>query len=96
MCSLGVDLKRVVVIKLFWIQEWITHIMIVVASTTSGYPPALFEDPPQHDLHWRLLSKVFTPRWMAAIEPLTRQFCVRALDSLLGRTNSTSSPTSVP
>lgn len=25
MCSLGVDLKRVVVIKLFWIQEWITH-----------------------------------------------------------------------
>ena len=32
----------------------------------------LFEDPPQHDLHRRLLSKVFTPRRMAAIEPLTR------------------------
>jgi cytochrome P450 len=31
----------------------------------------LFEDPPQHDLHRRLLSKVFTPRRMAAIEPLT-------------------------
>ena len=50
-------------------------------------PPGviLFEDPPQHDLHRRLLSKVFTPRRMAAIEPLTRQFCVRALDSLSGQ-----------
>lgn len=50
-------------------------------------PPGviLFEDPPQPDLHRRLLSKVFTPRRMAAIEPLTREFCVRALDSLMGR-----------
>ena len=49
-------------------------------------PPGviLFEDPPLHDLHRRLLSKVFTPRRMAAIEPLTRQFCVRALDPLEG------------
>ena len=49
-------------------------------------PPGviLFEDPPLHDLHRRLLSKVFTPRRMAAIEPLTRQFCVRALDPLVG------------
>ncbi|RAV10364.1 cytochrome P450 [Mycolicibacterium sp. GF69] len=47
-------------------------------------PPGviLFEDPPLHDLHRRVLSKVFTPRRMEAIEPLTRQFCVRALDSL--------------
>jgi cytochrome P450 len=55
---------------------------------TSGIevPPGviLFEDPPLHDLHRRLLSKVFTPRRMEAIEPLTRQFCVRALDPLVG------------
>ena len=55
---------------------------------TSGIevPPGviLFEDPPLHDLHRRLLSKVFTPRRMAEIEPLTRQFCVRALDPLIG------------
>jgi cytochrome P450 len=44
----------------------------------------LFEDPPLHDLHRRLLSKVFTPRRMEEIEPLTRQFCVRALDPLIG------------
>jgi cytochrome P450 len=50
------------------------------------FPPGviLFEDPPLHDLHRRLLSKVFTPRRMEAIEPLTRAFCVRALDPLVG------------
>src|SRR6201999_3673596 len=55
---------------------------------TSGItvPPGviLFEDPPIHDLHRRLLSKVFTPRRMEAIEPLRRQYCVRALDPLIG------------
>ena len=49
-------------------------------------PPGviLFEDPPLHDLHRKLLSRVFTPRRMEAIEPLTRQFCERALDPLIG------------
>lgn len=55
---------------------------------TSGVdvPPGiiLFEDPPLHDLHRRLLSKVFTPRRMAEIEPLTRQLCEHALDPLVG------------
>jgi cytochrome P450 len=48
-------------------------------------PPGilLFEDPPLHDLHRRLLSKVFTPRRMLAVEDLVREFCVRALDPLL-------------
>ena len=36
MCSLGVYLKRVVVIKLFWVQQWVTHVASVVASTTSA------------------------------------------------------------
>jgi len=49
-------------------------------------PPGviLFEDPPLHDLHRRLLARVFTPRRMEAIEPLTRHFCERALDPLIG------------
>jgi cytochrome P450 len=47
-------------------------------------PPGilLFEDPPLHDLHRRLLSKVFTPRRMLAVEDLVRDFCSRALDPL--------------
>jgi cytochrome P450 len=47
-------------------------------------PPGilLFEDPPLHDLHRRLLSRVFTPRRMLAVEDLVRDFCARALDPL--------------
>jgi cytochrome P450 len=45
-------------------------------------PPGilLFEDPPLHDLHRRLLSRVFTPRRMEAVEDMVRDFCSRALD----------------
>ena len=48
-------------------------------------PPGilLFEDPPLHDLHRRLLSRVFTPRRMLAVEDLVRNFCARALDPLV-------------
>jgi cytochrome P450 len=47
-------------------------------------PPGivLFEDPPLHDLHRRLLSGVFTPRRMNAIEPLARDFCRKSLEPL--------------
>ena len=49
-------------------------------------PPGsiIFEDPPNHDLHRGLLSRVFTPRKMAAIEPKVREFCARSLDPLVG------------
>ena len=49
-------------------------------------PPGtfIFEDPPAHDLHRGLMSRVFTPRRMAAIEPDIRAFCARSLDPLIG------------
>ena len=49
-------------------------------------PPGiiLFEDPPLHEIHRGVLARVFTPRRMAAIEPLVRQFCARSLDQLVG------------
>ena len=49
-------------------------------------PPGilLFEDPPLHDLHRRLLSRVFTPRRMLAVESLVREFCTSELDPLVG------------
>jgi cytochrome P450 len=49
-------------------------------------PPGilLFEDPPLHDLHRRLLSRVFTPRRMLAVESLVREFCSGELDPLIG------------
>lgn len=50
-------------------------------------PPGivLFEDPPIHDAHRALLSRVFTPRRMLDVEPLVRNYCVRALDALMER-----------
>jgi cytochrome P450 len=44
----------------------------------------IFEDPPSHDLHRGLLSRVFTPRKVAAIEPKVREFCAGSLDPLVG------------
>ena len=49
-------------------------------------PPGvvLFEDPPLHTMHRGLMSRVFTPRRMAALEDQVRQFCTACLDPLVG------------
>ena len=49
-------------------------------------PPGvfIFEDPPDHDLHRGLMSRVFTPRRMAQIEPQVRAYAARKLDPLVG------------
>jgi cytochrome P450 len=44
----------------------------------------IFEDPPLHDLHRALMSRVFTPRRVAALEGRMRDFCARALDPFVG------------
>jgi cytochrome P450 len=49
-------------------------------------PPGLilFEDPPIHDIHRGLLSRVFTPKKMNELEPKVREYCARSLDPLVG------------
>jgi cytochrome P450 len=49
-------------------------------------PPGffIFEDPPQHTVHRRLLSRVFTPMQMRELEPKVREFCAAALDPFVG------------
>ena len=44
----------------------------------------IFEDPPEHDAHRGLLSRVFTPRRVSEVEPKVREFCARSLDPLVG------------
>lgn len=44
----------------------------------------IFEDPPIHDVHRKLLSRMFTPRRIGALEPMIREFCAQALDPLVG------------
>jgi cytochrome P450 len=71
--------------------DWRTYISgkgSVLEMIKSGIemPPGtiLFEDPPSHDLHRSLLSRVFTPRRINELEPKVREFCARSLDPLVG------------
>ena len=49
-------------------------------------PPGfmIFEDPPVHDYHRGLVSRVFTPKKMNALESKLRDFCARSLDPHVG------------
>ena len=71
--------------------EWKTYssakgTLLELIKSDMEIPPGsiIFEDPPSHDIHRSLLSRVFTPRKMNAIEPKVREFCARSLDPLVG------------
>jgi cytochrome P450 len=60
-------------------------VLEVIKSGAATMPGnILWEDPPAHDLHRGLLSRVFTLRRMLDIEPKVREFCARSLDPLVG------------
>jgi cytochrome P450 len=72
-------------------RDWSTYIsgkgtLLELIRSDMTMPPGMiiFEDPPDHDVHRSLLSRVFTPRRVAAIEPQIREFCGRSLDPLVG------------
>jgi len=60
--------------------------ILEIIKANIEFPPGLviFEDPPTHTTHRKLLSGVFTPRKVAALEPKIREFAVRCLDPLAG------------
>ena len=71
--------------------EWHTYrsgrgSVLEIIKANIEIPPGivLFEDPPIHDLHRGLLSRVFTPKKMNDVEPKVRDFCARSLDPLVG------------
>jgi cytochrome P450 len=61
-----------------------TVLELIRADVTIPRGMFIFEDPPVHDLHRGLMSRVFTPRRVAALEGRMREFCARALDPLVG------------
>jgi cytochrome P450 len=74
------------------LADWETYrsgrgTVLEVVKAGVEIPPGilLWEDPPIHDAHRALLSRVFTPRRMLELEPLVRRFCVSALDALADR-----------
>src|SRR3989440_4500603 len=71
--------------------DWRTYIsgkgsVLEIIKSGMEMPPGniLFEDPPAHDMHRSLLSRVFTPKRIADIEPKVREFCARTLDPHVG------------
>jgi cytochrome P450 len=44
----------------------------------------IFEDPPVHDIHRKLLARMFTPRKIALLEQKIRDYCVECLDPVVG------------
>ena len=62
-----------------------TRLEIVKSGVEIPAGTLIFEDEPTHSVHRKLLSSVFTPKAMAAIEPQIREFCARRLDELVGR-----------
>ncbi len=46
----------------------------------------IFMDPPEHDEMRRMVSRVFTPKAVANLEPLVRDLIVKYLDPLVGET----------
>lgn len=60
--------------------------VLEIIKANIDMPPGtlIFEDPPVHTIHRSLLSRVFTPRRVAALEPKIREFCAQSLDPLVG------------
>jgi cytochrome P450 len=60
-------------------------ILEIIKSDTQ-FPSGVFimEDPPLHTVHRGLVTKVFTPKRMNALEPKIREFCAQCLDPLIG------------
>jgi cytochrome P450 len=60
--------------------------IIELIKADIAMPPGviIFEDPPTHTIHRRLLSRAFTPRRVAELEPKIREFCADSLDPLVG------------
>ena len=50
-------------------------------------PPGLFiaEDQPLHSMHRAIVSRLFTPRAVAGLEPQIRALCDEIVDGLVGR-----------
>ena len=44
----------------------------------------VMDDPPRQTIHRKLLSRLFTPRKIAELEPVIRGYCVSSLDALVG------------
>jgi cytochrome P450 len=55
---------------------------IETLDTASLLPMMIFMDPPEHDVHRKLVSRVFTPRAISDLEPFVRATAIEYLEPL--------------
>ena len=57
----------------------------LLSGTMYEFESLIMMDPPKHDRLRALVSRVFTPRAVGALEPMVREVIVDLLDGLRGR-----------
>jgi cytochrome P450 len=78
------DVERALVDRDTFVSGRGNVLELIKANTQQPPGTLIFEDPPMHTSHRALLSRVSTPRRMAALEPQIREFTARCLDPLVG------------
>jgi cytochrome P450 len=78
------DIQRALVDKETFISGKGNLLELIKADVEQPSGTLIFEDPPVHTIHRQLLSRAFTPRRVAALEPQIRQLTAECLDPLVG------------
>ena len=76
------DSERVLVDRSTFISSKGGALNLIGAQIPRGM--FIYEDPPTHTIHRALVSRVFTPKQVNAIEGEIRDFCVRTVEGLVG------------
>ena len=58
---------------------------VTLEGLEQGRPFLILKDPPEHEWHRRVVSRVFTPRYVATLEPFIRKVAGDLLDSFADR-----------
>jgi cytochrome P450 len=58
---------------------------VTLEGVEQGQPLLIVMDPPEHEWHRKVVSRVFTPRYVAGLEPYIRRVASRLLDDLKDR-----------
>jgi cytochrome P450 len=57
---------------------------VTLEGVEQGQPLLILKDPPEHEWHRKVVSRVFTPRYVASLEPYIRRVAAELLDGLRG------------
>jgi cytochrome P450 len=58
---------------------------VTLEGMEQGQPLLILKDPPEHEWHRKVVSRVFTPKYVAGLEPYIRQVAGELLDGLRDR-----------